>query len=194
MRAILTHAWRSWKGAPGVALLAIVAFAVGIGSATAIFTVINGVMLRPLPYPGGERFVTLYGARVDEPGRYMASTIDDLIEYQQRTTTFDVFGWFRMTDFNLTSPGVPRYVPGAAVTTSLVHNLGVQPALGRWFTDESGAVISNSLWRRLGGNPNITGTPVTLDGRRVTITGIMPVGFRLPAGGVGLGGPRTDIW
>ena len=194
MTAVLAHAWRSWKGAPGVALLAVVAFAVGIGSATAIFTVINGVMLRPLPYPEGERFVTLYGARTDEPGRYMASTIADLIEYQQRTTTFDLFGWFRMTDFNLTSPGSPQSVSGAAVIPSLVHNLGVDPALGRWFTDDSGAVISNRLWRSLGGDPNIVGTAVTLDGRRLTVTGVMPVGFRLPAGGVGLGGPRTDIW
>ena len=71
---ILLQAWRSWSGAKGVALLAIVAFTVGIGSATAIFTVINGVMLKPLPYPQGERFVTLYGARLNEPGRYSSSS------------------------------------------------------------------------------------------------------------------------
>jgi putative ABC transport system permease protein len=63
------RAWRSWNRARGVALLAIVALTVGIGSATAIFTVINGVMLKPLPYPQGERFVTLYGARLNEPGQ-----------------------------------------------------------------------------------------------------------------------------
>ena len=68
MLSALSQAWASWKTAPGVALLAVVAFAVGIGSATAIFTVINGVLLRPLPYPDGERFVSLYGVEHDQPG------------------------------------------------------------------------------------------------------------------------------
>ena len=71
---IVGHAWRSWKGAKGVALLAIVAFTVGLGSAMAIFTVVNGVMLKPLPYPQSDRVVTLYGARTNEPGQYSAST------------------------------------------------------------------------------------------------------------------------
>ena len=107
---ILAHVWRSWKSAKGVAFLAIVAFTVGIGAATAIFTVINGVMLKPLPYPEGQRFVTLYGARVNEPGRYSSSSFPDLIEYQARTTSFDVFGWFRLGNFNLTAPGEPQYL------------------------------------------------------------------------------------
>ena len=67
MLSAFSQAWASWKTAPGVALLAVVAFAVGIGSATAIFTVINGVLLRPLPYPSGERFVGVYGASTRDP-------------------------------------------------------------------------------------------------------------------------------
>ena len=122
---MILSAWRSWRGARGVALLAIVAFTVGIGSATAIFTVINGVMLKPLPFPQGERFVAIYGARIDEPGRYSSSSFPDLIEYQARTTSFDVFGWFRLANFNLTSPGEPQYLAGAEVTPSLAQSLGV---------------------------------------------------------------------
>jgi putative ABC transport system permease protein len=193
MPSVISHAWQSWKATPGIALLAIVAFAVGIGSATAIFTVINGVMLRPLPYPEGERFVTLFGARVNEPGRYMASTFPDLIEYQGQTTSFDVFGWFRLSNFNLTSPGESQYLSGVAVTTSLVHNIDVDPALGRWFDDETGAVISNTLWTRLGGDPTIIGTAITLDDRRLTITGVMGSGFRLPVAGMGPYS-RADVW
>ena len=68
MLSAFSQAWASWKTAPGVALLAVVAFAVGIGSATAIFTVVNGVLLRPLPYPDGERFVSLYGVNTTDPG------------------------------------------------------------------------------------------------------------------------------
>src|SRR5262245_62472458 len=105
---MLFHAWRSWMGAKGVAFLAIVAFTAGIGSATAIFTVINGVLLRPVPYPGGDRFLALYGARVNEPSQYSSSNYPDLSEYQARTSSFDVFGWFRLENFNLTSPGEPQ--------------------------------------------------------------------------------------
>src|SRR5215831_6184676 len=116
MRSALSQAWASWKTAPGVALLAVVAFAVGIGSATAIVTVINGVLLRPLPYPSSERFVSLYGARTTQPGTFFAMSVPELQDYQQQTTSFDAFGWFRGGQFHLTAPGEPRFVPGAAVT------------------------------------------------------------------------------
>src|SRR5262245_43891693 len=189
---MLFHAWRSWMGAKGVAFLAIVAFTVGIGSATAIFTVINGVLLRPVPYPGGDRFVALYGARVNEPGRYSSSAPKDLSEYQAQTTSFDVFGWFRFESFNLSSPGAPQYLSGASVTPSLARNLGV-PRLGQWFTDAGGAVLSTSLWARLGSDPDIVGKPVTLDGRQLTITGVMPAEFRFPVAGTTIGS-AFEIW
>jgi putative ABC transport system permease protein len=191
---VILSAWRSWKGAKGVALLAVIAFAVGIGSATAIFTVINGVMLRPLPYPEGERFVALYGARVTEPGQYSSHNFRDLIEYRRRTTTFDVFGWFTTRDFNLTLGGEPQYVSGAAVTPSLAQNLGVNPILGRWFSDETGVVISTSLWRRLGSDPDIVGKAVTIDERELTITGVMPIGFRFPIAGTTPPRFEGEVW
>src|SRR4051812_11902212 len=127
-----SHAWASWKTAPGVALLAIVAFAVGIGSATAIFTVGNGVLLRPLPYPGSDRFVALSGAKTTEPGIFRALSIPELHDYEQQTTSFDAFGWFRAGRFHLTAPGEPRFVQGAAVTPALARQLGA-PLLGQWF-------------------------------------------------------------
>jgi predicted permease len=187
------QAWRSWNRARGVALLAVVALTVGIGSATAIFTVINGVMLKPLPFPQGERFVAIYGARIDEPGRYASSSIPDLIEYQARTTSFDVFGWFRLGNFNLTAPGEPQYLAGAEVTPSLARNLGA-PSLGQWFVDERGAVISNALWIRLGGDPSIVGKPLTLDDRQFTITGVMPGKFQFPVFGSTTGRLPFEIW
>src|SRR5262245_2165598 len=114
MLLALSHAWASWKTAPGVALLAVVAFAVGIGSATAIFTVINGVLLRPLPYPDSERFVALSGARTTQPGIFWTMSVPELRDYEQQTTSFDAFGWFRRGQFNLTAPGDPQFVLGAA--------------------------------------------------------------------------------
>jgi putative ABC transport system permease protein len=180
MTGVLSDAWRSWKAAPGVSVLAILAFAVGLGSATAIFTVISGVMLRPVPYQNGHRFAVLFGALANEPGRYMTSSVADLVEYQRRTTSFDLFGWFRMVDFNLIAGGEPQYVPGVLTTPVLVRGLGVAPMLGRWFDDENSAVLSYALWRRLGADPAIVGKAITLDDRRLTVSGVMPPDFRFP--------------
>jgi predicted permease len=197
MRSALSQAWKAWKAAPGVALLAVVAFAVGIGSTTAIFTVINGVILRPLPYPEGERYVALYGARTNEPTTFMSSSVQDLQDYQQQMTSFDVFGWFQAGGYNLTSPGEPQYVPGAAVTPSLARQLGA-PLLGRWFdtasADDSSVVIASSLWRRLGGRPDIIGTAITLDGQSYTVIGVMPPGFRMPVAGTAMTRGETELW
>ncbi len=142
MLSALSQAWASWKTAPGVALLAVVAFAVGIGSATAIFTVVNGVLLRPLPYPDGERFVSLYGASTTDPNTMMWMSVPELQDYQQQTTSFDAFGWFRAGRFRMTAPGEPQFVPGAAVTPALARQLG-PPRLGQWFADDTSAVISS---------------------------------------------------
>jgi len=187
-----SQAWASWKTAPGVALLAVVAFAVGIGSASAIFTVINGVLLRPLPYPSSERFVSLYGSSTTAPGPFMAMSVPELHDYQQQTTSFDAFGWFRASRFRLTAPGEPQFVDGAAVTPALARQLG-PPLLGQWFADDSSAVISSALWRRLGGGGDIIGTAITLDERTYTVTGVMPPAFRLPITTL-MGRGGTDVW
>ncbi|HEX5108105.1 MAG TPA: ADOP family duplicated permease [Vicinamibacterales bacterium] len=193
MLSAFSQAWGSWKTAPGVALLAVVAFAVGIGSATAIFTVINGVMLQPLPYPSSERFVALYGTRTTEPGSFFYNSVPDLQDYQRQTTSFDVFGWFRTDRFKLTLQGEEQFVRGAAVTPALARQLG-PPLLGQWFADDTSAVISTSLWRRLGGRRDIIGSAITLDGRRYTVSGVMPVSFRLPLLTLGVVGAATEVW
>ena len=191
MLSAFSQAWASWKTAPGVALLAVVAFAVGIGSATAIFTVVNGILLRPLPYPDGERFVFLYGASTTNP-TMMTMSVLELQDYEQQATSFDAFGWFRTGRFHLTAPGEPQFVPGTAVTPALVRELG-SPMLGQWFADDNSAVISSALWRRLGGGPEIIGSLLTLDERRYTITGVMPSAFQLPVAAMGSRGD-TEVW
>src|SRR5262245_4411308 len=193
MGLALSHAWASWKTAPAIALLAVVAFAVGIGSATAIFTVINGVLLRPLPYPDGERFVALSGARTTQPGIFMAMSGPEVRDYAQQTTSFDAFGWFRGATFHLTAPGEPQFVRGAAVTPVLVRQLG-SPLIGQWFADDTSAVLSSTLWRRLGARRDIIGTAITLDDRRYTVTGVMPPAFRLPIARLGMGSGNTEVW
>jgi predicted permease len=187
------QAWASWKTAPGVALLAVLAFAVGIGSATTIFTVVNGVLLRPLPYPDAERFVSLYRVNTTDPGTMNTMSVPELQDYERQTTSFDAFGWFRTVRFRLTAPGEPQFVAGAAVTPALARELG-SPRLGQWFVDDTSAVISTSLWRRLGGGREIIGRAITLDDRQYTITGVMPPTFQLPLVTLGISGGETEVW
>src|SRR5262249_1889912 len=185
--------WASWKAAPGVALLAVIAFAVGIGAATAIFTVINGVMLRPLPYPNAERFVALNGAKTTEPGIFLAMSVPELHDYHHQPTSFDAFGWFRQGRFSLTAPGDPQFIRGAAVTPDLARQLG-SPLIGQWFVDDASAVLSSALWQRLGARPDIIGSAITLDDRRYTVSGVMPPAFRLPIASLGMGRGDTEVW
>jgi putative ABC transport system permease protein len=194
MRSALVRAWRSWAAAPGVALLAIVAIAVGIGSATAIYTVVNTILLRPFAYWDTNRYFVLFGADLNNPESRSAHNFRDLIEYRQRTRSFDVFGWLKPGSLNITYAGEPQYVSGAAVTPSLVAGLGARPTLGAWFADDSGVVLSNALWRRLGSDPAIVGRGLTVDGRPYTVTGVMAADFRLPP--TGIGGQRTnpELW
>src|SRR5688572_31362878 len=111
-------------------------------------------MFRPLPYPSSERFVSLYGTSTTTPGSMMGMSVPELRDYEQQTTSFDAFGWFRGDRFHLTAPGEPQFVAGVAVTPSLARELGT-PLLGQWFADGASAVLSSGLWRRLGARPDI---------------------------------------
>jgi len=183
--------WRSWRNDKAVAFLATTAFAAGISAVTVIYTVVNGVMLKPLPYRDGDRFVAIFSAATTDPEHYGSLSLRDAETYQTRTRVFDAFGWFRFAGKNLTFAGEPHHVDGVAVTPPLARQLGVDPMLGQWFHDESGVVISASLWRRLGADSSIVGKSLTLDGRSYTVTGVMPDHFSLPAMSPGTG---TDVW
>ncbi len=200
MFSVLAHALRSWKSARSVAILAIAALAAGIGSATAIYAVVDAVLLRPLPYRNGDRFAALFSAHQNESGVSSTSWLD-LLEYQRRTHSFDAFGIFEPMEVNLTAPGEPRHLKAVEVTPAFTAALGVQPILGRWFGEAAGeqgnvqlAVISTALWKALGADPKIIGRALTLDGRVYTVTGVMPAWFRLPLAYVDGGEYRTDVW
>jgi predicted permease len=188
------QAWRSWRTDKAAACLAVAAFAVGIGAATAIYTVVNALMLKPLPYADGDRFVAIFSAATTEPEHFGSLGFRDAQTYQERTRVFDAFGWFRFAGKNLIFAGEPHHVEGVAVTPPLVHQLGVNPMLGQWFQDETGVVISAPLWRQLGADAAIVGKSLTLDGRTYTVTGVMPDRFALPVAGIVSAGVQTDVW
>jgi putative ABC transport system permease protein len=191
---LVLQAWRSWRNAKGVAFLAAAAFAAGIGAATAIYSVVNAVMLKPLPYRDGGRFVVILSQAVNDPEHYGSISFRDAQTYQERTRVFDAFGWFRYSGKNLIFAGEPHHVEGVAVTPPLARQLGVDPILGQWFQDETGVVISAQLWRRLGADSAIVGRALTLDGRSYTVTGVMPDHFKLPVAGIISAGVWTDVW
>ena len=198
MFALVQHAWRSWKSAKSVAALAVIALATGIGSATAIYTVVNTVLMKPVPWQHGDRFVSLFGSTLNAPSKFSWTSNSwlDLLDYQRRTQSFDAFGIYLTRDFVLTLPGEPRHLQGVEVTPSFVSSLGVAPMMGRWFDEGNAdlAVISNALWKRLGSSPAIIGQTLKMDGRQYTVTGVMPEWFRLPIGNVEAGEYRADVW
>ena len=196
----ISHSWRSWKNAKGVALLSVLALAVGIGSATAIFTVVNSVLLKPLPYSHPDRWVALFGGSTlgSEADRYSDLSIADLMDYQRRNHSFDAFGYYNITsDFDLFSPSLVEHVNGAEVTPSLLNKVGVNPVLGHLFQESDGpyvAMLSERLWRRLGSGSAMLGTSIRLNGQSYTVTGVMPASFELPVVNVSSANVHNDVW
>jgi predicted permease len=201
MAPTLSHSWRSWKNAKAVAALAVIALATGIACATSIFTVVNAVMLKPLPYAHADRWVALFGGSTlgGETDQISGLSVSDLDDYQQRSHSFDVFGWYVLAaNFNLSSPGHVEHIEGAEVTPSLLDNVGINPVLGRLFQDSDGAhvaLISRGLWGRLGFDPAIVGKSITLNDRLYTVLGVMPAWFQLPIVGVAASPDlHNDVW
>jgi predicted permease len=196
MLSLLWRSWKSWKREKGLALLAILALAIGIGSATAIFTVVNAVLLKPLPYTHGERWVALFAGDTHDPGHFAGLSFADLLAYQERMRVFDVFGWYPVWgDFNLTSPGQPRHIAGLEVSPSLIASTGTPPTAGRFFTASDGpnvALISHRLFTQLG--QGIIGQPLALNGQSYIVLGAMPAWFRFPLDTVFNQNSQNDVW
>ena len=174
---------------PGFTAVAVIALALGIGANTAIFTVVNTVLLRPLPYKDPERLVMVFEDSSKHGFPRDTPTVANFIDWRDQNQVFESIAAISGETFNLTGVGDPERLIGCRVSASLFPMLGVSPQVGRWFTteeDQAGAnrvaIMSHRLWqRRFGGDPNIVGKPLTLNGQSVTLVGIMPEGFQLPA-------------
>ena len=181
---------------PGFATLAIITLALGIGANTAIFSVINTVMLRPLPYPDADRLVLMNEMAVDR-GRVdmMSVSWKDYLDWRRQARSFQNLGIFRAQNLTLTGVDQPERLNGAMVSADVFNALGIQPLLGRTFVaeeDEAGApsvaILSEPLWRnRFSASPNVIGRTITLDGMNYTVVGVMPATMRFPS-------RLTDIW
>ena len=165
---------------PGVTLIAVLTLALGIGANTAIFSLVNAVLLRPLPFAEPERLVWTWG---EFSGGNRASTSPpDFLDYRAQNRSFEELAATFFNSFNLTGSGEPERIIGSMVTANFFRALGVKLVQGRAFLPEeerSGAaqvaIIGQGLWqRRFGGDPQIIGKTITIDGRSRTVVGVAP--------------------
>jgi predicted permease len=186
---------------PGFTAIAVLTLAIGIGASTAIFSVVDTVLLRPLPYQQPDRLVvvseSLPGMSRDEIG-VAAGEFED---YRDHNRSFSEVAAYESSGFNLTGVGKPSRVNAAALSASAFPLLGVSPELGRGFTPEedrygssSVVVLSHALWEhQYGRDPSILGKTVKLDEKPFTVIGVMPASFRFPFDGVPLS-EMADLW
>lgn len=180
----LKYAWRSSVRMPAFTGLVVVTLALGIGASTAIFSIVNGILLRPLPFPEPDRL--LWISEATARGDVISASWMDYLDWRARARSFETLAASRGKTFNLTGLGQARRINGRIVTANFFAALRTQPVLGRGFgpaDDVAGApetaLISHGFWQRLlGGDPNVVGRSITLDGKPVTVVGVLPQGFR----------------
>jgi predicted permease len=179
-----SYALRQLRKSPGFTLAAVITLALGIGANTAIFSVVRGVVLAPLPYPQPDRLVAVWESRPTV--NRLGISYPDFLDWQSSARSFEKIAALSWHDYNLTAPGIPEHVNGKEVTSGFFATLGAKLALGREFLPEEdrpqgapAAIISDRLWKdRFASSPQALGKTVILDGVETTIIGILPPEFR----------------
>jgi predicted permease len=178
------YACRTLRKSPGFAITVILTLALGIGATTAMFSVVQGVMLAPLPYPEPDRLVLIWQSNPHAP--HVSMSVLDYRDWQSSAHSFDAVAGIRWEQFNLSNPGIPEHLSGYETTPGFFAMLGVHPVLGRDFSvneDRPGgppvAIISDREWKsRFGQSKDVIGKALTLDGVSYDIVGVLPP-FRL---------------
>jgi putative ABC transport system permease protein len=184
----LRYSGRILRKHSGFTFIAVLTLALGIGVNTALFSVVNAVLLRPLPYEEPKRLVQLYEANSQMGYDRFAFSLANFVDHRDQQSGFEQMAAYRRWDANLTGAGDPERVQAAVVSASFLPLLRVQPLLGRGFLTEEEtpgkddvAVLSYGLWqRRFGANPNILNQTVNLSGYVCTIVGVLPADFQFP--------------
>jgi len=169
---------------PGFTLIAIITLSLGIGANAAIFSVVNGVLLRPLPYKEPERLVVIRDTKLPQFPEFAVAS-GNFLDWVKQNTVFERLIAMRPATLNLADPGNPELLRGLSVTSGFCEMLGVQPQLGRDFLSEEAqpgrnnvVLLSHALWqRRFGGDPKILNRTLPLDGQSYTVIGVMPEDF-----------------
>jgi len=198
----LRYGGRSLRRSPGFAALAVLIMALGIGANTAVFGVVNAVLMRPLAYRDPDRIVTLSGARTDavagarRPPQDQIGPVSgpDFWDWHDRASSFTAMACYRTREASIIRGSIAEYAQATTVSAELFSVFAVEPVVGRFPTAEeieqggSGTLmISYSYWQgHFGANPRAVGQSIRMDGRALQIAGVLPPGFRFPA--------KTDLW
>jgi putative ABC transport system permease protein len=178
-------ALRMLRKSPVFTLVALVTLALGIGANTAIFSVVDGIVLQPLDYANPERIVRLQTSWASEPDADISPA--EYFDYRDQLDVFAAIGVYAFSSPSITGDGEPERLRAAFVSSGMLPALGVQPLFGRTFTDEEESpghdvvILGHDLWqRRFGSSDEVVGQTVVLNGRARTIVGVLPHGFRMP--------------
>ena len=193
----LRYSLRALARSPSFTLVAVVGLALGIGANSAIFTVMNAVLLRPLPYKEAEQLVLLWQLNRHNGDHEIKASAPDYIDWKEQNSVFQDIAAFNANSglgLNLSGAGHPARISATSVTGNLFSVLGVTPALGRSFLPDEErpgsapvCILSDGLWKgRFGSDPKILGKAVTLNSEMWTVVGVMPAGFRFPQ--------SVDLW
>jgi hypothetical protein len=194
LAADLKHGFRILGRAPGVTATALIALALAIGANTAMFSVVDAVLVRPLPFPNADRVVMVWedASQIGFPRNTPAPA--NWRDWREQNTVFTEIAATRGGSFTITGGGLPEQVVGRRATASLWTVLGARPVIGRTFTeaeDRAGArvvVIGYGLWqRRFGGERSVIGRKMILNDEPYEVIGVMPARFSFPH-------RRTEIW
>ncbi len=194
--ADIRYAFRQLHRSPAFALAGVLTLALGIGANTAVFSVVNAVMLRPLPFPEPERLVSVESRKVLAVPSPDSLSYPTFFDFRDRNQVFDHIVSYRDDSFSLTGWGPAEHLSSQIVSWDLFDLLKVQPALGRGFlpheesAGERVVVLSHDLWsNRFGADPTIVGRAITLDSQPYTVVGVAPAGFKFPVQNA-----RVQLW
>src|SRR6266404_6204428 len=192
----LRYGARMLRKNPGFSAVAVLTLALGIGANTAIFSVVNGVLLRPLPFPAADRLVMILTIHQGDGESQRWETVfdPDFREWTEQNRVFERMAAYGSGQATLLTRGEPKRIGSAEVTVDFFSLLGVKPLAGRTFLPEEhqaggprAVMLSEGLWReRFGADPSVIGQGITLDGRNVTVVGILPGRFNFPE--------DCDVW
>jgi len=184
----LRHCLRMLRKAPGFTAVVLLTLSLGIGVNTLIFSAVNAILLRPLPFPDYEQLVSVPSTQPSRGIDRMTVSLPDYRDWKEQSRSFEAWAALMRDSFVLTGAGEPRQLRGARVSAAFFSLLGIGPALGRGFLGEEEqpghhrvAVLSHALWQQqFGSDPALVGRSITMNGAAFTVVGIAPAGFQYP--------------
>ncbi|HET6972704.1 MAG TPA: ABC transporter permease [Pyrinomonadaceae bacterium] len=194
--ANLRYAIRTLVKQPGFAAVVVITLALGIGASTAIFSVVNAVLLRPVPLKHSDRLAVVWGNFRALNIQHLPAKTAEYLDYADQKQVFDSVAAYAGHSFNLSTGNEPERIRGTIVSGNLFPMLELQPAIGRLFASdaEHEVVLNDSFWqRRFGGDRSIINQRIELDGESYTVVGVMPAGFQFPHASFSWAEP-ADVW